>query len=360
MNLLTKPDFARTLERFEAWWDCQIIDRPPVTVQAKSKAKVNLPTKQHASLRERWLDMEYAVDRFEADLSSREYLADTVPIFFPNIGPEACGTLFGCELEFGDYTSWSKPVFTSCRQVPGTRPNFENPYWSALRRGTDISLHRSAGRWLTAMADLHTGGDLLASLRDPQELCMELIDDSQAVSQACRYVTEFFPAIFEDLWNRIAAHNLPCTSWAPSLHMGKGMILQCDLICMISPQMFREIILPALEAETRYLQRSFFHLDGPGALRHLDDLLSMEKLNGVQWVYGEGQGTAKDWIDVYRRIQQAGKCMQIICRDFDDALIIARNIRPAGAWLCIGKPYSPDDIQAFCKTMEQWAAGKKV
>ena len=32
MKLETKPDFEKALERFEAWWQCEIIDRPVVNI----------------------------------------------------------------------------------------------------------------------------------------------------------------------------------------------------------------------------------------------------------------------------------------------------------------------------------------
>ena len=67
-----------------------------------------------------------------------------------------------------------------------------------------------------------------------------------------------------------------------------------------------------LLAELDWLPASMYHLDGPGALRHLDRLLQMDKLKGVQWVYGAGQPSARYWLDVLKKIQAAGKNIQVL------------------------------------------------
>ena len=173
-------------------------------------------------------------------------------------------------------------------------------------------------------------------------------------------MTDFFAEIFDDIWKPIAAAGQPCTTWTPSLHMGRGTVLQCDFICMISPAMFAKIILPALQREVDYFEKSIYHLDGPGALRHLQTVLDMGGLNAVQWVCGAGQGSARDWIEVYRKIQAAGKAMEILCANFEEAVEVAKCIKPQGAWFHVYKSYPPDEVETFCKRLEAWAAGKAI
>jgi hypothetical protein len=81
-------------------------------------------------------------------------------------------------------------------------------------------------------------------------------------------------------------------------------VTSSDFICMISNDNFRELILPELLEEVEYLKGNIiFHLDGPGALKHLDDLIAIPNLAGIQWVYGDGQPSTKHWIDVLKKIQ---------------------------------------------------------
>ncbi len=361
MQLEYKPDLEKVLERFEAWWACEIIDRPLVRMNIKGRREPEIPAKQHASLREWWFDVEYHVECFEARVKDTVYLAEKLPVFSPNLGPDQVATLFGCELEFADArTSWSTPIVKSSREILSLQPNFDNEYWTAIRRMTDLSLQRGAGRWLTGIADLHTNGDLVAALRDPQDLCLECADDIDAVRAACDYVTEFFPRMYEDLYGRIVAAGQPCTSWTPALHAGRFYMTSCDFICMISPEMLRKTIYPSLVREIEHLDRSMFHLDGPGALRHIEAILELPGLNGLQWVAGMGNGPYSRWIHVYQQAQAAGKCLQVTAEDFDIAKTIAAEIRPEGVWFEIYKQYTPEEADAFLKWLERWAAGKKV
>ncbi len=71
--------------------------------------------------------------------------------------------------------------------------------------------------------------------------------------------------------------------------------------------MFRRFVLPALEEEAQFLDRSCFHLDGPDALNHLDDLLAIKSLDAIQWVSGAGNKPQIEWPEVLHKIQKAGK-----------------------------------------------------
>ena len=75
-----------------------------------------------------------------------------------------------------------------------------------------------------------------------------------------------------------------------------------------------------------------YHLDGTGALHHLDRILRLKGLDGVQWVQGEGAPPAREWLEVYRRIQAAGKRIQAICEPADIEPL-CRELDPEGVHL---------------------------
>jgi len=213
---------------------------------------------------------------------------------------------------------------------------------------------------ITGLTDLHTNGDLVAALREPQDLCLDLADDPESVRAACDYVTEAgYRLMFEDLWDRVRAAGQPCTTWAPILHAGPAYVTNCDFICMISTRQFEQTILPSIVEEMRYLERNIFHLDGPGALRHLPTLLDLPELHGLQWVYGAGNGPAARWVDVYRRGPG--------CRQVPSGVLSGRarrgdgrpaKLRPEGVWLDVGGDYSRDEADAFLRDVQRWAVGK--
>lgn len=361
MELQYKPDFPEVLARFEAWWECEIVDRPPVCINVKRDAPPKKPPeKRHDSLRDRWLDVEHALDRFEAGLEGQVFFAESLPRFMPNVGPEVCATVFGCDLEFSERTSWSIPVCRSIREVLDIEPDLDNVYWNTIRRGMDLSLERGRGKWLTALTDLHTNGDLLASLRDPQDLCLDCADDLEGVRLACEHVTRAYPLMYEDLYDRLAATGQPGLTWIPAPHAGKMYVTNCDFICMISPEMLAESLWPSILREMRYLDRNIFHLDGPGALMHLDRLLATEELDGLQWVYGAGNEPISRWIDVYKRAQAAGKCLQLTCENMDEAWKLTDHLRPEGCWFCVGGEYTQAEADAFVTDIARWSAAGRA
>ena len=72
-----------------------------------------------------------------------------------------------------------------------------------------------------------------------------------------------------------------------------------------------EVLDRAVIQEIRNADQSIYHLDGPGQIPHLDILLEIPELDGIQWVPGAGNpGTGSaEWFPMYRRIQEKGKLL---------------------------------------------------
>ncbi len=344
-----------TIQRFEAWWMGEVVDRPPVTLWVKPRRPYGGPVSQHTTLRERWLDAEFAVESAIGEISRRDYVGDNFPVFWPNVGPEITATLFGCELEFGETTIWSHPVVhkpEDWKRMITAPPNFGNVYWQTIERMTDYAIERCQGRYIVGITDLHGNYDILAALRDPQSLCMDLVDCPDLARRAGQNVAEGYVEAFKRSYQKLAAAGFGSTTWMPSYHVGPAYAPSSDFWCMVSTGMARKMILPDILREMEPLERSIFHLDGPQALKHLALLLKIPQLNAVQWVYGDGHGRAADWLDVYRRIRAAGKSVQVVAADAADALAVLREIGPSGVWLTVVQPFpSVGEANTFLETI---------
>ena len=80
---------------------------------------------------------------------------------------------------------------------------------------------------------------------------------------------------------------------------------------MISNEMFRAFCLPHLLDQMEAMDCPFYHLDGVGALNHLDTLLEIDTLQVIQWVPGAGKERLDQWYEVIRRILAASKSVQV-------------------------------------------------
>jgi len=357
LALSTKPDADLSMRRWEAWWVGEIVDRPPVTLRLKPERPWSLPTKRHASVREAWLDVEFRVEQFAAVAEQQEWFADGLPILFPNLGPEVLASVFGAEIEYSEESGWSVPRSASCREIVGLEPDWDNPCWSAVERMISLSLEAGAGKWITGYTDMHTNADLLAALRDPQELCMECLDDPDAVREACEWVTPIALEAYERQVAPILAAGQPVATWLPAPAWGRQFVPNCDFNALIGPELFRELVLPSIHRETDAMDRNIFHLDGPSALPHLDAVLEIPNLHALQWVYGAGHEPASRWIDVYRRALDRGLSVQAICVDLEDAKSVMGALPAKGVWLDVGGAYDRETAEAFLRDVGRWAAG---
>lgn len=348
-ELERKPNLGETLDRFDAWWNCAAIDRPLYTAFVPAENAPTPPTLDRP-LAELWMDAEWQLANAEASVHSRHYPAENVPCWYPNLGPEILAAPFGAELQFGSleaWTSWSVPPYESPREAIGVRPNWGDRLWRTIEELELASLERGEGRWLTGFTDLHPNADLLASLVEPERLCVEVVDDPDGVREALEFLTPHCLEGYGRLVSSILAKGQPTTTWTPCPFRGRMHVASCDFSAMLSPISFRELVLPSIVQECRAVDRVLYHLDGPAALRHLDAILEVPEIHGLQWVYGAGHGPASRWLEVYRRAQGAGKCMQVLCEDADDARTLRRSLRPEGLWLDVGGVFTLDEVDGL-------------
>jgi hypothetical protein len=358
LELTQKPDFARTVARFEAWWDCEIVDRPPVTLTVRSGEPDGVAATGAVSPQAAWMDPEESVERAAAALARCVYPGDSFPRYVPDLGPDLTSTLFGCELRFSNTTSWVHPVVHDASAWPAVLdrpPDFANRYWKAIEQMTTYALAACGGRFLVGIADLHGNYDILSALRGPEALCVDLLECPDLIRRAGERAAVTFVEAFERLRAQVASAGHSFTTWCPYHSIQPAYLPSCDFWCMLSTRMAQEYVVSSIQREMKPLQRSLFHLDGPQALRHLDLVLDLPSLNGVQWVYGAGNGPAARWADVYRRIQAAGKCLQVTAEDGADALAAVSGLRPEGVWMVIRSPFdSMGSAEAFLRDVERW------
>lgn len=335
-----------TEKRFDAWWNNAMFDRPPVTFNWVGKN--NAPVPQLDFQMDRYLvDAELRLSLFEQMLPLRVFPGDSIPLFSAGISADHNGTVFGLELGCSKASVWSKHFLGNVRDALTLTANLDNPYWKSIREATDLSLERSRGRWVTALC-CHGGmsGDILVALRGPEGLCMDAVDDPEGVRLAANHISSFYPLVYNDIYQRLAAAGSPISAESELSRRRTGRI-GCDFLCMISSEMGRETVYEAIEADINCLDQAYFHLDSEGSLRHLDFILSQPKVAGVQWVYGVNRGPAHKWLPVYRRIQDAGRALEILPVDVADALELMKHLRMEGTWIRFLDPVKESEAEYF-------------
>jgi hypothetical protein len=353
-----KPDYDETKQRIEAFWERELIDRPVVqfTLIKPPEERVPLPPSGHATSEARWLDAEYQTELAVATLQNYEFLGDTLPVAFPNLGPEIFSAFYGCPMHFGDYgTSWSDPILEDWEQPDQIQLDWNSPYLRKLHEMTDLLLEAGEGLFITGMTDWHPGGDCVAAFRDPQNLALDMLLYPEGVRALLTRVEADYFRMYDVFYEKLRAAGQPISTWLTLMSDGKYYVPSNDFSIMISQQMFDDMFLPGIARECEFLDRSIYHLDGPGALRHFDSLMAIEALDALQFVPGAGNEGFHRWIDVYRRAQAAGKGVQVFC-DLDELPLVMETLDPRGLFLSVSKVPDRASAQAMLADLQTWCA----
>ena len=280
--------------------------------------------------------VESIVDRYDWELARRRYVADGFPRAWPNFGAGVLAALLGCRMLSGEETIWFEPgqatpveklsVWSPAGGGRGSAGQAVIPGGGATPGGCGapdgpvfdriVAFYRTAlGYWDGAvqlsMTDLGGTLDVLQSFLPSAQLALELYDNPADVTRLTWEIHEAWWAHFTAFNSLIAQANPGCTAWTPLLSARPYYMLQCDFAYLIGPGMFDEFVLPELTASCARLERPFYHLDGTGQLAHLDGILEIPGLAGVQWIPGEGAPDVRHWPEVYRKIRDAGKLIQL-------------------------------------------------
>ena len=195
MELQCKPDFEAAMKRVSAWFAHELLDRPPVRFSehnadfAGSRARAG---RAWPDLKSRWFDAEFQVDFFLESIRGRRFYGETFPVFWPNLGPNVYAAFHGAELDYGEVTSWIRHCVHDWADMEKLKFSRDNVYFRKIEELTRVGLEKSAGRFLVGYTDLHGSLDCAADWRDPQRLCIDLIDCPGKVHELVAWQTKTF------------------------------------------------------------------------------------------------------------------------------------------------------------------------
>ncbi|MFH1613979.1 MAG: hypothetical protein ABIG61_02700 [Planctomycetota bacterium] len=306
LSLKYKPDLENTRRYWDAFWNHEIIDRPCTIIRAKrTDNAVEAPRLQAVTA-----DFRQTFDKFDSFLESHSFLGECIPGFRPGFGPDQMAGFLGAPIVISrdsDDTSWSEKIVEDWKDFLPLKLDENNQTWQRMKQFHAAAAEHYKGKCLIYNIDLHSNIDTLEALRGAQKLLFDLIDQPEVIAEAMDQVRPLYMKIYNELHEFGNKKHLGTNSDIHFYSRGKTDYIQADFICLLSPDMFRKFVLPAIEEEAQFLDNSCFHLDGPDALKHLDDILTIEQISLIQWVPGAGNKPAYDWPDVIHKIQAAGK-----------------------------------------------------
>jgi 5-methyltetrahydrofolate--homocysteine methyltransferase len=314
----TEENWERAERNWAAWWAGEL-DRALVMIEGLALppgvARQTIPDLNHdtefsTSGFQLHIPVDEVLDEFQAGLEAKRFYQDYFPKWWPNFGPGVIAAFLGSETRPVADTVWFEPVEGEIGDLhlafsPG------HFLWQRVKEMTRRAVERWRDQVCVGITDLGGNLDILASLRGTRRLLMEVIDAPAEVERLVGEIDAVWMHCYDELTHIIRQAGRGTSPWAAIWSLRRCYMLQCDFSFMISPQMFERFALPSLAAACEALDHSFYHLDGPGQVRHLDMLLALKRLDGIQWVPGAGAPQAEEWMPLLKRIRDAGKLCQI-------------------------------------------------
>lgn len=347
----TQDDWQRTERDWTAWWNHEL-DRPLVMVTGYDLPPgVTLPEAPgFVTSLPGDMPVDEVVDRYQAHLEATRFYGDAFPRWWVNFGPGIVAGFLGARVHAVPETVWFEPADEV--DIHGLQLAYDpnNAWWRRIQEITRCAVERWGGQVAVSHTDLGGNLDILASLRTTQQLLFEFYDAPDEVERLAGDITRLWLRYYDELDAMIRPFGRGTTPWAPIWSPGRCYMLQSDICYMLSPEMFERFVLPDLVACCEHLDHGFFHLDGKGQIVHLDRLLAIERLRGIQWIPGDGAPPPEAWLPLLKRIKDGGKLCQLFV-DPEGARTIVRELGGRGFALAIHSPMGREDAEDLLKLL---------
>ncbi len=323
MEFIYKENWQDARRHWVAFWEGEIIDRPCLMIRAPKypEAKYRLkdcpfPTRKEYVVPEpedpftKWTNINYQIEHQEAVCRSTHYLGESIP--FPVVQMAWCA-YYGGPLQYGSDTIWPMPFIESWSKAPDWSKDWDDWGWRHLKKATQAMVEAAAEKYFVGTPPFFYAGpsDMLSAMRGPSRFLMDLVEHPEAIKHASKMIRRTYLKMYDELQEIRSKEGEGYCSWLEAWSGKRMAAFQSDVSCMISPKMFEEFIIPELEELSGAMDCSFYHLDGPEALKHVDMICELPKVTVIQWVPGVGQPIGAYWMDLYKKIQAKGKGLYI-------------------------------------------------
>ena len=353
----TPKDWERIEHDYMAWWAGEL-DRPLVWLETRDAT----PAQKRLDFLANY-PMSMSVDEIitlhEPVITATHFYGDAFPMWWMNFGPGIAAGFLGARVngvKEPSETVWFSPASEIEIQDLQLDYDPENIWWKRVKDLTLAATTHWQGQVAVSVTDLGGNLDILASFRGTDGLLFDVMDQPDQVDRLVRQINQLWLRYYDELDAAIRPTCNGTTCWGNIWSTGKTYMLQSDFSYMISPAMFERFVMPDLESCCDHLDHGFYHLDGKGEIPHLDLLLSIKRLRGIQWIPGDGQPTPDRWLPLLKRIQEGGKLCQVFVNP-EGARRIVKNLGGRGFLLVIqyanNEIANADEARAFLNTLAE-------
>ena len=329
-----KKNLEETKQRYINWWNHKgIILNMWEHFQEGVTPHADIPMPAAPkSLDQKWFDPQWRAEYLDWYVAHSSLMADMLPVANTQLGPGSLAAILGGVFEGGEDTIWIHPDPNYKDDIVF---NPEHPNYLLHKELLRACKAKAQGHYYVGMPDLMEGLDVLAAMKGTDKVLMDTVMQPEVVEHQMQQINDIYFRVFDELYDIIREGDEMAfcyfSSWAP----GKMSKLQSDISTMISVDDYRRFVQPFIREQCQKIDYTLYHLDGVGAMHHLDALLEIKELNAIQWTpgVGEPQGGSPKWYDLYKKILAGGKSIMACWVTLDELRPLLDNIGGDGVHL---------------------------
>ena len=330
-----KPNLEETKKHYIDWWNHKgIVLNMWEHFQEGVKPHADIPAPQpYRDLNQRWFDPQWRAEYLDWYVAHSSLMADMLPVANTQLGPGSLAAILGGVFEGGEDTIWIHPrpvVDGSAVDDIVFDPN--HPNWLLHKDLLRACKQKAQGHYYVGMPDLMEGLDVLAAIKGTDKVLLDTVMQPEVLEHQMQQINDIYFRVFDELYDIIREGDEMAfcyfSSWAP----GKMSKLQSDISTMISVDDYCRFVQPFIREQCQKIDYTLYHLDGVGAMHHLDALLEIKELNAIQWTpgVGEPQGGSPKWYNLYKKILAGGKSVMACWVTLDELRPLLDNIGGEG------------------------------
>ena len=329
-----KQNLEETKKHYINWWNHKgIVLNMWEHFQEGVKPHADIPApKPYRDLNQRWFDPEWRAEYLDWYVAHSSLMADMLPVANTQLGPGSLAAILGGVFEGGEDTIWIHP---DPNYTDDIKFDPQHPNWLLHKELLKACKKKAQGHYYVGMPDLMEGMDVLAAIKGTDKVLLDTVMQPEVLEHQMQQINDIYFKVFDELYDIIREGDEMAfcyfSSWAP----GKMSKLQSDISTMISVDDYRRFVQPFIREQCQKIDYTLYHLDGVGAMHHLDALLEIKELNAIQWTpgVGEPQGGSPKWYDLYKKILAGGKSIMACWVTLDELRPLLDNIGGDGVHL---------------------------
>lgn len=269
----------QVLSRHEAFWKRQEVNRPLVQIRKERRRFENVDVFPEM------LDVEELSSHAGARNPARSLLfQDMFHLESAFSAIPWMEAIVGCAIHAGAAESMSPqpalgPNFEGVERIAATP---DNPWLRKLLDLTSALVERNDGSYLVSHTLMRGPIDVLSALLGGERMVQALHDSRDRVNEVLARVAEAFIHVAWEQYDLIPSFHGGCAPWLYGVWApGSAIRLQCDSAVELSPDLYRQAVLPHDRSIMQAFDFSIVDLHSAGTLRLYPVLVEEPKLNAI-------------------------------------------------------------------------------